>query len=236
MHHDLPSCRKLIINLKHEVQKRYAWLNTLNRLPHTPKTALVWAHLASFLQTAQAVITCAKHDQYVALPPLLRTAGECAVNCTLVLEQCSDDNALMAAWMEKRKYTNKITHLLKAQYSTGEIETAENYKAELNRKIEEIEDDEREYYFDWSIEKRWKEIGQEKLYHTCYTLLSGDVHSNPAALDIRHAAEIDGQPTLIWCKHEVEEAQILLGTMFIFLEIAEPCFVALSDALDPEKQ
>ncbi|GAB7023572.1 DUF5677 domain-containing protein [Salidesulfovibrio brasiliensis] len=235
MHHDLPSCRKLIIDLKHEVQKGYAWLNTLNRLPHTPKTALVWAHLASFIQTAQAVITCAKHDQYVALPPLLRTAGECAVNCTLVLEQCSDDNALMAAWMEKRKNTNRITNQLRKEYSQGQIDTAEDYKTQLDQKLEEAGDSD-ETYAGWKVERRWSHVGQSKLYHTCYSMLSGEVHCNPAALDIRHAAEIDGQPTLIWCKHEVEEAQILLGTMFIFLEIAEPCFVALSDALAPDEE
>lgn len=236
MNHSLSSNRKLVKNLKHEVQKRHAWLNTLNKLPHTPKTALVWAHLASFIQTAQAVILCAKHGQYVALPPLLRTAGECAVNCNLVLDQCSDDNALMAGWMEKRKYTNKIIHMLRAQYSAGEIETAENYKAELNRKLDELKNNDKKYYFDWSIERRWKEIGKEKLYHTCYSLLSGDVHSNPTSLDLRHAAMIGDQPTLVWCKHEVEEAQSLLGIMFIFLEIAEPCFVALSDALAPDEE
>lgn len=227
MCHDLPSCRKLIIDLKHEVQKRYALLNTLKRLPHTPKTALVWAHLASFIQTAQAVITCAKHNQYIALPPLLRMAGECAVNCRLVLEQCSDKNALMAGLTEKRKYINKINQKLRNQYSEDEIETTASYKDELNRKIDEIEEDEGGDYVNWSIEERWKAIGEDMLYQACYTLLSSDVHSNPAALDRRHTAEIDGQPTLIWYKHGVEEAQSLLGIMFTFFKIAEPCFVAL---------
>ncbi|WP_319541505.1 DUF5677 domain-containing protein [uncultured Pseudodesulfovibrio sp.] len=235
MLHGLPSCRKLIINLKYEVQKRYAWLNTLNRLPHTRKTALVWAHLASFIQIAQAVITCARHDQYLALPSLIRTAGECVVNCRLVIDECDDDNALMAAWMEKRKNTNRITNQLRKEYTQGQIETAEKFREQLNIKLEEagLNDD---AYSTWTVEKRWTHIDQFILYHTCYAMLSGEVHSNPEALDRRHAAEIDGQPTLIWCKHEVEEAQILLGTMFTFLEIAEPCFVALSDALDPDKQ
>lgn len=233
MIHDLPSCRKLLIDLKYKTQKRYAWLNTLNRLPHTPKTGLVWAHLASFIQTAQAVILCARHGRYIALPPLLRTAGECVVNCTLILDQCSDDNAIMAAWMEKRRYTNKIIHILTGQYSAGQIATAENHKEVLNRKLDELKnDDDTEYYTDWSMEKRWKEIGQEKLYHTWYTLLSSDVHSNPEALDIRHCAMIDGQPTLIWCKHDVGEAQKLLDLMSTFIKIADPCFIALSDLLE----
>jgi hypothetical protein len=141
----------------------------------------------------------------------------------------------MAAWMEKRKNTNRITNQLRKEYSQGQIETAEDYKVQLDQKLEEAGDSD-ETYAGWNVERRWSHIGQSKLYHTCYSMLSGEVHCNPAALDIRHAAEIDGQPTLIWCKHEVEEAQILLGTMFIFLEIAEPCFIALSDALAPGEE
>jgi hypothetical protein len=90
----IASSRKLIFDLKYETQKLYAWLNTLNWLAQTPKTALAWAHMASFIQTSQAIITCAKHKQFTAVAPLVRVAGDCVVNCTLMIEQYACQSAL----------------------------------------------------------------------------------------------------------------------------------------------
>ena len=227
------SSRKLLIDLKYETQKLYAWLNTLNHFDHTPKTALVWAHMASFIQTTQGIITCARHKQYVAVAPLVRVAGDCVVNCNLLIAQCSDDNAVMSAWMEKRKFVNIILNQARKAYTDGEIQTAEQYKAETERKIDALDADDKEYYYDMTFQERWKAFDEEQAYHTIYSPLSSEVHSNPEALDRRHADMVDGIATLFWCKYEEEEAQALLRVLCLFLSWTTPCFQYLSDALDP---
>ena len=226
-----PSTRRLIIDIKHDNQKLSAWLNTLNRLSHSPKTALAWAHMASLIQTSQAIITCARHKNHIVIPALVRTAADCVVNCRLMIDQCDDDTALMAAWMEKVKMGNKIRNQVRRAYKSGEIKDAEEYRKVLDQKLAKIPTGGEKYYFDMEIDQRWKAIGQEQMYHTCYTLLSSDVHSNPGALDGRHAVEINGVPTLVWCGYEEEEAQDLLLALATFINWATPCFQYLSDKL-----
>lgn len=228
---DKPSSRKLIKDIKHDNKKLSVWLNSLKKLKHTPKTALTWAHLASLVQTSEAIITCARHKHYIVIPAIVRTAGDCVVNCRLMIDQCDNDTALMAAWLEKVKYGNKITNQAKRAYKAGEISSAEDYKAVIQEKMKAIPIDDTEYYYNMGIDQRWKAIGQEQMYHTCYSLLSSETHSNPETLDGRHAAEIDGIPTLVWCGYEEEEAQDLLLTLATFIDWATPCFQFLSDAL-----
>ncbi|MCJ2164695.1 MULTISPECIES: DUF5677 domain-containing protein [unclassified Pseudodesulfovibrio] len=228
---DKPSTRKLIKDIKHENKKLSAWLNSLKGLNHTPKTALTWAHLASLVQTSEAIITCARHKHHIVIPAIVRTAGDCVVNCRLMIDQCDDESALMGAWMEKVKFGNKITNQARQAYKAGEIRNAEEYKAVIREKMAAIQIDNTECYYEMEIDQRWKAINQEQMYHTCYSLLSSEVHSNPGALDGRHTAEIDGTPTLVWCGYEEDEAQDLLMALATFMEWANPCFQYLSDSL-----
>lgn len=225
-----PSSRKLTKDAKKEVAKYKAQLDTIRDRVNSPKSAALWARFASQVQLLEAIRVAASNGQHIAVPNLLRSLLESVVYCKL--ENDMDDKAILnSGYAYKLKYANKAIHQIPDEYSKEELETAKEYKEELQDKIAATAQGSSTQPTPKDIEAKFTLAGMHKDYVTFYTLLSSDVHNNMEALDQRHAELVNDTPKMKWFIAAEQNLGAHLKKAIELLEDVKPLLDALCASL-----
>ncbi|WP_027721341.1 DUF5677 domain-containing protein [Maridesulfovibrio zosterae] len=217
--------------LKNDIDEMTEDLEQTRKSPHSPKTALVWSHLASILQNAKAALLCINCKQFICVPLILRTILESAINCTLIIRDCDDSTCMLDAYKEKRRYLQKMTGPLKSVFAKELLPESQDNLKIVNKKIEEIEKRVPKHYSSLNKYERFKSAEKEFEYYLFYTLLSSDIHTSSLSLEDRHSISLDDAVSLEWYSSTDEEYRGYLKMLTSFLDMTLPCFTDFFDAV-----